>query len=79
MAVPICNSLTFIFTAIAAKLLGKQTSPFAIHVIRVACKSAHKPHSNCTAAGEEQRITPKVLIGTALIAAGVGVCVFEKM
>jgi len=29
--------------------------------------------------GEEQRITPKVVLGTALIAVGVSICVYEKM
>lgn len=50
MAVPIVNSLTFIFTALAARMMG-----------------------------EQQRLTPSVIVGTALIGIGVAVCVAEKL
>jgi hypothetical protein len=74
MAVPICNALTFIFTALAARLMGAYPS-----------RNCHADLSrtlnvpSCCDAGEEQRLTLRVVLGTAVIALGVAICVSEKL
>jgi drug/metabolite transporter (DMT)-like permease len=51
MAVPICNSLTLVVTALASWALGER---------------------------DGGRLTPRTAAGTALILAGIAVCVMEK-
>ena len=80
LAVPITNSLTFVFTAIAGTLLGEKIESKGINLPSFLISSTNPlsghPHYSLTHPFKPS--FPETYIGMALVTLGVGLCVMGK-